>query len=49
MNTKKMPALVTGAQFVPLVGRTRLIFPFVWNIQTSLWIWTRAVPFLEAF
>ena len=44
-----VPALVTGAQFVPLIGRSRLIFPFVWNTQTSLWVWTRAVPFLGGF
>ncbi len=44
-----VPALVTGAQFVSLIGRTRLIFPFVWNTQTSLWVWTRAVPFLGGF
>ena len=44
-----VPALVTGAQFVHLIGRSRLIFPFVWNTQTSLWIWTRAVPFLGGF
>ena len=44
-----VPALVTGAQFVSLIGQSRLIFPFVWNTQTSLWIWTRAVPFLGGF
>ena len=44
-----VPALVTGAQFVALIERSRLIFPFVWNTQTSLWVWTRAVPFLGGF
>ena len=44
-----VPALVTGAQFIVLAGQYRLIFPFVWNTQTSLWVWTRAVPFLGGF
>ena len=44
-----VPALVTGVQFVALIERSRLIFPFVWNTQTSLWVWTRAVPFLGGF
>ena len=33
----------------PRTGRTRLIFPFVWNTQISLWVWTRAVPFFGGF
>ena len=44
-----VPALVTGVQFVALIERSRLIFPFVWNTQNSLWVWTRAVPFLGGF
>ena len=44
-----VPALATAAQFAILTGQFRLIFPFVWNTQTSLWVWTRAVPSLGGF
>ena len=42
-------ALATAAQCAILTGQFRLIFSFVWNTQTSLWIWTRAVPSLGGF
>ncbi len=44
-----VPSFATAAQITSSSGPFRLIFSFVWDTQTSLWLWTRVIPSLGGF